>query len=213
MLYIGIDEAGRGPVLGPMVIAGVLLKKEDITQLVTLGIKDSKQISKKKRESLYHEIIKIAQDYKIIQISPAEIDANKQNNSNLNNLELENIINILSELKNWNEAYIDACDVDPNRMQKKIQNHFQGKIIAEHKADINYPVVSAASILAKVTRDNEILQAQKQYDIDLGSGYCSDQKTINFLTHYVEKYSKLPEIARKSWITSQKLMTNKNKCI
>ena len=86
-LLCGIDEAGRGPVIGPLVMCGVLVDKKDLTKLKKLGVKDSKLVPVKKREELYHEILKVVKNYKVIKVSAQEIDQRTEVNLNLNQLE------------------------------------------------------------------------------------------------------------------------------
>ena len=202
----GIDEAGRGPVLGPLVIAGVVLSARALEQLVILGLKDSKLLSASKREQLHPVILETAIAYKVVTIPASEIDEQRAKGISLNVVERECMINILSSLRNWSIAYVDACDRKTGLWQQQFQDLLQKKVVVEHFADINYPVVSAASILAKVARDEAIRSAQEEYGVDFGSGYPSDPKTCQFLKDYFEKNGKLPIIARKSWETSKKIL-------
>ena len=202
----GVDEAGRGPVLGPLVIAGVVLDSKDIGTLVKNGLKDSKLLSGKKRAELYELVLEHACEHQIILLTPQEIDENSKGEGNLNSLEIDTMINILATLKGWSKAYVDACDVNAERCQQKLQQALQTDVCAEHNADQKYPVVSAASILAKVVRDRAIQEEQANYQANLGSGYPSDPKTIAFLESYYKKFGKLPPIARKSWETCKKLI-------
>ena len=202
----GVDEAGRGPVLGPLVLAGVIIAEENLKELVDKGLTDSKLMTKKKREELFQEINDFAQDKQIIIIPPKMIDNNKQNGINLNQTEIEAIISILQSIENWSTAYVDACEKNTQKMGAIIMAQVKGKVIAEHYADLKYPIVSAASVIAKVTRDREIEKAHKKYGIDFGSGYPNDPKTIQFLEEYYQKHKKFPEIARNSWETCKKII-------
>ena len=87
----GIDEAGRGPVVGPLVIAAVVVDESKLSNLETLGVKDSKKLSPKKREELFKEIIRLVDDYFILEISPEEID-NRE--GTMNEFEVENFIKV-----------------------------------------------------------------------------------------------------------------------
>ncbi len=202
----GVDEAGRGPVLGPLVIAGVILKQNDLDNLVKAGLTDSLIVAKKKREILFQEILEKAISHYVVIIQPEEIDTNKENGINLNQTEIKAIITILQTLKDWSTVYIDACDRNTQKMEAIITDQVNGKVIAEHFADLKYPVVSAASIIAKVTRDREIEKAHQQLGVDFGSGYPSDPKTIKFLQKYYQEHKELPKIARKSWETSKRII-------
>jgi ribonuclease HII len=210
MKYIlGIDEAGRGPVIGPMVIAGYCIEENNIEKLKEIGVKDSKELTRKEREEIYEEIIKIAHKYKYIIINPKTIDYYVYDNR-LNYLEFENMIKIIEEIKP-DKVIIDS----PLRNTKKVLEYFKNKIknieiIAENKADKNYPVVSAASIIAKVIRDWEIDKIEEKINIDFGSGYPSDERTIKALK---ENYDKLKDYVRESWFTIKKIKENKQKSI
>ena len=206
MFLAGVDEAGRGPVLGPLVIAGVVIKEEALNDLITTGLTDSKLLTAKSREKLFQKINEMVEDFKIIIIPADEIDSQKKAGVNLNTLEFNKIVEILNSLSNWECAFVDACDTNAERFEEMLKANINSNVVAEHFADKKYPVVSAASILAKVTRDNEIKKAQEDYKEDIGSGYPSDQKTIDFLKKYYSKNGSLPNIARMSWETSKKII-------
>jgi len=206
MFLAGVDEAGRGPVLGPLVLAGVVMEKDAIEVLVEKGLTDSKLLKREFREELYQDILEEVLDYKIVKITAQEIDNQRMNAINLNKIELNSIVDILNSLKQWEKAFVDACDTNAERFELTLQNLVNTNIIAEHFADKKYPIVSAASVIAKVTRDNEIIKAQKEYGVDFGSGYPSDPKTIKFLKNYYEEKNKLPSIARKSWDTVRRII-------
>lgn len=199
VLIAGVEEAGRGPVVGPMVMCGVLIDEKDEVKLRSLGAKDSKLLTPKTRELLFEQIKSMVKKYEIIIVSPKQIDsALNDPNLNLNKLEAitsSKIINVL----NPDKAILDCPSTNPsayvNYLRQFIENP-KTEIIAEHKADINYPVVSAASILAKVTRDREIEKIHKQIGIDFGSGYPSDERTRLFLK---KNWDRFPEIFRKTW--------------
>ena len=203
MQICGIDEAGRGSMLGPLVIAGISLDKKNLRKLSSLGVKDSKKLSPKLRESLYKQIIKIVDDYYVAKISPKSIDASVKKHC-LNGLEAKYMAKVVSKL-NPDTSYVDSCDVNPQRFGKEISrlsdNH---KIKSYHHADSRFVVVSAASILAKVTRDRVIAKLREDYD--LGSGYPSDSLTVKFVTKYYKKNHEMPNFVRKSWKPVQKIV-------
>ncbi len=204
VITCGIDEAGRGPVIGPMVIACCCFDEDGIAKLKELNVKDSKQITPKKREFLEEKIKKITLKYIIKKISPVEIDETRKIIS-LNDIEAKEISEMLLELNKTTEImpsviYIDSPENIQENFTKKILKFSPTKIsvniISEHFADSKYIEVSAASILAKVERDREIENLKKIYG-DFGSGYPSDTKTVEFLK---KNESKIPrEIIRKSW--------------
>jgi len=201
----GVDDAGRGSMLGPLVIAGITLNKKNLRKLSSLGVKDSKKLSPQLRESLYKEIIAIADDYYIAKIPPRSIDANVKKHC-LNGLEAKYMAKVVSKL-NPDTSYVDSCDVNPKRFGKEISqlsgNH---KIKSYHHADSRFVIVSAASILAKVTRDKAIAKLRK--DHNLGSGYPSDSVTVKFVTKFYKKNHKMPNFVRKSWKPVQKIISN-----
>ena len=223
MLVIGIDDSGRGPVIGPMVLAGVLIPEEIEAEFKKQGIKDSKQLAAKKREFLAEKIKKQALSYYIVQVSPDEIDSRTGNGTNLNKLEAvksAEIINFLLSEKEAIEqvkkekikAILDCPSPNIKTWIEYLKNYVNKKealeIIGEHKADVNHPSVSAASILAKTTRDAEIEKIKKKIGIDFGSGYSSDPITCKFLQEHSEKY-KHDGIFRKTWGTWKDLCKKK----
>lgn len=209
MLILGIDDAGRGPVIGPMVLAGVLIERKDEAHLRKLGVKDSKQVTPKRREILAEEIKKIAKSYFFSIASPSEIDGRASSGLNLNNLEAiksAEIINKLNKGREKIEVIIDCPSPNIPKWREYAMKHIHEPdnltLKAEHKADVNHVACSAASIIAKVTRDAEIEKIKKQVGMDFGSGYPSDPVTINFLRKYGKKYKK-DGIIRETWQTWQ----------
>ena len=203
MKICGVDDAGRGSMLGPLVIAGISLNKKNLSNLSLLGVKDSKQLSPKSRDVLYKKIIQLVDDYYIVKIYPKSIDASVERH-NLNRLEAKYMAKIISKL-NPDISYVDSCDVNPLRFGKEISKLSNNKKIKSyHHADSRFVVVSAASILAKVSRDKSISRLRKSHD--LGSGYPSDSVTVNFVKSYYETHKKLPTFVRKSWKPTKKIL-------
>jgi len=209
-LILGIDEAGRGPVIGPMVIAGYCIEEEKIELLKSLGVKDSKELTRKQREDIYNEIIRLTDKYKYIIIDPKTIDYYVYKNK-LNYLELENMIKIIEEIKP-DKVIIDSPIVNIKKVIEYIKSNLKINIelVVENKADKNYPVVSAASIIAKVIRDKEIDKIKEKTNIDFGSGYPSDERTIKAIK---ENYEILKDYIRESWITIKKIREKNQKNI
>ena len=213
-LVAGVDDAGRGSVIGPLVIAGVLVKEEDLPKFVELGVKDSKLLSPYRREVLDVEIKKLAQKYSVMKLSPKEIDNVVETGKKLhrlNRLEAKTMAKVIEMLKP-DVAYVDASDVLEERFKQHIIEYlpFKVHIISEHKADRKYPVVSAASIIAKVERDREIAELSKKFG-DLGCGYPTDSKTISFLKQCMEKLGEYPDFVRKSWKPAKKTKSENEK--
>jgi len=208
MLISGVDEAGRGSVIGPLAIAGVSLKEKDLPKLVNLGVKDSKLLSPQKRETLAIQIRELALKWHIVLLSPAEIDRVVESNRKLhklNRLEAQAMAKVIAALKP-DVVYVDASDVLADRFGEHITENlsFSPKIISEHKADIKYPIVSAASIIAKVERDKVISKLQKKHG-NMGCGYPSDSNTIKFLEDWIRKFGSYPDFVRKSWKTAKRV--------
>ena len=154
-LIAGVEEAGRGPVLGPMIITGVLIKEDNIEKLVEHGVKDSKLLTPKKRSELFPLIQEISERIIIKIIEPKEIDDRFSNNLNLNDLEAVKMIEIINELTP-KKAIIDCPSVNTKKFEEQLRKKVENvELIVEHKADYNYPVVSAASIISKVVRDEK----------------------------------------------------------
>ncbi|MBI2176640.1 ribonuclease HII [Candidatus Woesearchaeota archaeon] len=210
VLICGIDEAGRGPIIGPMVMAGVLTDEAGATELKKIGAKDSKLLSPRQREQLFSKIVKIVKDYKVVVISPAEIDASVKSDDgmNLNWLEAHKSAEIINAL-NPEKVIIDSPSNNVENYKNYLMKLLKNKkieAVVEHKADVNHVECSAASILAKVTRDEEIEKIKKVVVEDFGSGYLADPKTIEFFDKYFETY---PDIFRKSWAPYGKKLEGK----
>lgn len=203
-LVCGIDEAGRGPVIGPMVLAGVLLEESEVYRLQNIGVKDSKLLSPLQRERLFDQIKEIAPRHHILIIPPAIIDEyvlSPTKNNNLNWLEAVKSAEIVNTLQP-EKVIVDCPSNNITAYASYLRERLTNKkiiIVAEHKADVTYPICSAASILAKVTRDREIEKLKWQAGTDFGSGYMTDPKTTAFLCEYWDKY----DFFRKSWVSWQ----------
>jgi len=209
MLIAGIDEAGRGPVIGPLVLAIVAIEDKHLYLLEALNLKDSKLLSPKQRNEAYARIIKIVKAYRIITIEPSEIDDElNSDSSNLNWLEAKKTAELINGL-GIDQAYLDCPSPNIENYSEYLKYLLTSptNLICEHKADITYKIVSAASILAKVTRDKEIAELQKKIPEKIGSGYPADPVTKEFLLKYHEKY---PEIFRKTWAPYKKIIESKN---
>ncbi len=196
-MICGVDEAGKGSVLGPMVVAAVGCGSLD--DLEALPVRDSKDLSAKQRERLYEVIVR---DFAVavITIDAAEIDETRSRmsmNACVAELHAAALAGLRPEC-----AYLDACDVNAERFGRTVGAHldFPCRIVAEHHADSVHKIVGAASIVAKVTRDRAIRDLTPEYG-DIGSGYPSDQKTIGFLKGYMKEHGLPPACARKTWKT------------
>jgi len=201
----GVDEAGKGSVLGPMVVAAVGIPSEDV--LLDLGLKDSKLLLPKERERLY-KIIKKKCRVAIVKLEAQEIDAVRKEMT-LNAAVARAHAQAIAKLSPAC-AYVDACDVNTFRYAEMVKNHLDVpcEIVSEHHADEKFPIVSAASIIAKVTRDRAIISLAKKYGT-IGSGYPSDTVTIQWLNSYIDDHRIPPPIARMSWKTVSAILAKR----
>ncbi|MCZ6613893.1 MAG: ribonuclease HII [Thaumarchaeota archaeon] len=203
-MLCGIDEAGRGAIIGPLVVAGVVFKREAIEGLLELGVKDSKALTPAKRSQLAAEITDRAVRVTTLELSPGDIDqvvTNGRRNRKLNYAEAGVMARVIDHLYP-DTAYVDACDVNEDKYSSMIFGFMKrhAKVISFHHADRTNVLVSAASIIAKVSRDQRISRLQDIHG-EFGSGYPSDRKTLRFLNKWVKKKNSIPDFARHSWST------------
>lgn len=212
-LLVGMDEAGRGPVLGPLIIGLCIVSKNQVQILKKIGVMDSKTLSAKRREKLYSEIIESINGYGILKISAEEIDSLRTSGKTLNEIEIMGFKYLLTRFSFSQsiELQLDAADVNAERFGRNFEEIVNGSIDSRHKGDSIFPAVSAASILAKVTRDQNMVRLQEEiveFDPSLpqvGSGY-PNKISKNFLKEYYKKYKIFPNFTRESWDTTQKLL-------
>ncbi len=224
IIIAGGDEAGRGAVIGPLVISVIAISKSKEQKLSSIGVRDSKLLTRKKREFLYDEIASMAEEVKVYKITNDEINRAMAGGVSLNGLEALNFARLIDDLSVApKRIYLDSPDVVEDKFgirvclfskrtmtvngSSGISNPVVGvqeaiRLISEHKSDIKYPVVSGASIMAKVARDDEIERIADEVDIDIGSGYPSDSKTINAIKNNL-KDEKLSSYLRNRWKTME----------
>ena len=202
-MICGVDEAGKGPVMGPMVVAAVSVENAKLIE--DKGFKDSKLLTPQRRNELF-QLIKGNYRYAVEIIQPEEIDEYRRKNQ-LNLLNRKAFEKVIIKL-NPNIAYVDAADVNEERFGREIKSNLTNDndtdVISMHKADSKIPVVAAASIIANQTRENEIKKLKEKIG-DFGSGYPSDERTIKFLKSYFHDNSKWPSGTRKSWKTIDRI--------
>lgn len=227
MLYIaGGDEAGRGSMIGPLVTSLVVINKSNSKKLSRIGVRDSKLLTKRKREYLYDQIIDLAKEVKIDPINAEEINMAMQNGISLNELEAYHFARMVDELDtNISEVYLDSPDridykfgirvsknskkgmvLDVNKVKVKSKSLI--KVISEHKADVKYPVVSASSIISKVNRDRMMDNISQEFGIDFRSGYPSDYKSVNNIRLNINK-DELIKYVRLEWKTIKAIRQTK----
>lgn len=213
MYVIGIDEAGIGPVMGPLVVSGVAVKKEKLDELRKAGVKDSKlfgsdERGREKREEILRKIEKLSEKFIYRIISAAQISR-----INIYHLEISEIAQILINLNYERAERIFIAYLGKLSKQKFMErlitvndkislNDFENRLVYEKDADAKFVVVSAASIISKVIRDREILKICKEVGEEYVSGY-PNKKTAQFLARYLKKHNRLPPHLRKRnrWIS------------
>ena len=207
MLILGIDDAGRGPVIGPMVLAGCLMDNKLDKEFRTLGVKDSKQLTQKRREYLSEIIKQKAETFEIALVFPNEIDGKNKDGINLNDIEAIKSAEIINKInKGLGKIKVIVDCPSPNItkwtdfLKTKIDNLSNLEVVCEHKADVNHVSVSAASILAKTTREIEMSKLKQKYGNEIGSGYASDPTTCRFLEKHANHY-KEDGLFRQTWST------------
>ncbi|MGD2142419.1 MAG: ribonuclease HII [Candidatus Bathyarchaeota archaeon] len=209
----GVDEAGRGCVLGPLVVAAVSFDEASMEELLQMGVKNSKFLTPNKRETLAAEILDLAEGVAYFDLKPWAIDKVVNRGirlRRLNYLEAMVMAKVIRDLQP-DKVFVDAADVVPERFKRYILRvlGWEPHLVCENKADTSYPVVSAASILAKVRRDNFIAQLREKHG-DLGSGYPSDKRTICFLESWLQENGGFPPFVRGSWMTVKRMITAVN---
>jgi len=217
-LILGIDDAGRGPLIGPMILAGVLLDKNGEEVLKKHNVRDSKTVLHPVRIKLAEIIKETALNHHIVKSLPEDIDKAITSGTNLNTLEAiktAEIINYINNEKEKIKVIVDCPSVNIKAWRLKLLEFIKHKdnleLICEHKADANHISVSAASILAKVTREEEIEKLKLEYG-NFGSGYPADPTTKNFLKSSGKKFSN-SGLFRKTWATWKVLFPNKSQAL
>ena len=215
MHVCGVDEAGRGPVIGPLVVASFSIPEDKINLIESLEVKDSKKLTAKRREDLFLEILGLPGKHFFRILSPNFLNTEMKKYS-LNDIELvafkEAILGLNIPIK---KVICDSCDVDADRFSRNLKeslgNEFVScEVIASHKAEDKYPIVAAASILAKVKRDELIKKIEEDSGFSLGSGYPSDPKTISFLEDYYKINNSFPDFVRTEWKTLSNIKSSVN---
>ncbi|MBA1342708.1 MAG: Ribonuclease HII [ANME-2 cluster archaeon] len=201
MKIVGIDEAGKGPVIGPMCVAGVLMEEGRMHLIDGLGLKDSKKLTPKRREFFDGEIKKIVDGWFVLEVSAHQIDE-LRTVMTMNEIMVKAFARVLENLKP-EHAFLDAADVNEARFGRNVQGSCKHHltVTSRHKADATYPIVAAASIIAKVQRDHAVGTLREEVG-DFGSGYPADPKTIRFMREWFREHNGFPEWVRHSWKTT-----------
>lgn len=203
---LGLDEAGRGSVLGPLVVGGLALAEQEVGRLRPLGVRDSKQLSSERREALY-ETLRILGRARTIHLTPADIDPAVARGK-LNELEAHAFAELIREL-GPDEVHLDACDPDAQRFGRTVRrlSGTSARVRSAHHADRDDPAVGAASIIAKVERDRAVARLELEIGEPIGSGYPGDRTTMRFLSGWVDRHpQEAPAWLRRSWAPTRKLL-------
>lgn len=203
-MRVGIDEAGRGPLLGPMVVAAVAAPASVFEELREAGVRDSKELSRHRREELYRLIVSKASYVGAVYVPPETIDS-----VNLNTLERDTFAYLLSRilgiLGGVEHVFVDAVGSPRKIVEALRRTGYRGTVTAEPGADRRYVEVSAASIVAKVLRDRAIDELREKYGVR-GSGYPTDPETLSWLREaYARSPRQPPPFIRRSWGTLRRL--------
>jgi len=205
---LGIDEAGRGSVLGPLVICGFMVEEERLPDLDKLHLADSKALSPGRREELAGELRRFPGRILLTTMPPALVDSAVYRNG-LNGLEISAMVRMMRQARPAT-VYIDALTSRPRKFGDQVRGllaPLTPRVVAENKADTRYPVVMAASILAKVARDSAIARLSKRLG-EIGSGYPGDPRTRDFLSGF-SKTCDYPPCVRRSWATLENIRLKK----
>ncbi len=191
--------------MGPLVVAGVLCDDQD--KLRRLGVRDSKKLTPQRRRGLDLEIRRIA-EVRALSVGASELDS-AMDDASLNVLEAGYFAQLIREMAP-DEAIVDCADTSQRRFKTQVLRHlgFELPILSEHRADDRYPVVSAASIVAKVKRDEEMRHISEKLGQPVGSGYAHDPQTVSFLKRYIMEEGRMPPHVRKGWKTSKRLISD-----
>ena len=201
---MGIDEAGRGCVIGPLFLAVFLIPEENhlIDRLNDLGVRDSKLLVASRRDYLAREIKRIAHGYKIVKIAPRLLDR-----FSINALEAKFSAELINKF-NPHRVYLDAPASGAG-----IRNYCGSiaslcatppRLVGANRMDNTNVLVAAASILAKSAREQHAKLLKKKYG-DFGSGYPSDPKTIKWLAGWKRSHGDWPGVVRRKWNTLENL--------
>jgi len=220
--WLGIDEAGRGPVLGPMVYGTCFSPLSIKKEVEEIGFADSKTLSEVQREELFKKL-NAASDricWIVDVLSPNFISNAmlRRFKYNLNEMSHDTAISMIKRAlergANIKEVYVDTVG-KPEKYQEKLKSIFPDlDITVACKADATWAIVSAASICAKVARDHAVKswkfkENPELEETDYGSGYPNDPKTKNFMSSTMDPVFGFPSLVRFSWSTASVILDNK----
>jgi ribonuclease HII len=196
--------------MGPLVVAAIRVTDEKALERV--GARDSKVLTRKRREELFEKLEDIGQ-VATRMLSAEDIDEQRKTRT-MNEIEMDLFGQVVKELyKKGDRVFVDAADVREEFFGQTIAGSVGEDVdmTSKHKGDAIYPVVSAASIVAKVIRDRLVKEIEawlrQTLDEPLGSGYPSDPITIEFMENWIKQEGNLPPHTRRSWETAKRLLT------
>ncbi len=203
-LVAGIDEAGRGSLIGPLVVAAVAATPEKVRILRELGVRDSKKLSRSRREAIYEELTRLGLVIRFVKLPPSMIDryARRMGGPGINALEAYAAAALVRRISP-DVVYIDSPTRIAGQFANLIRNRLgkvRCRVICEHRADVSRPIVSAASIVAKVVRDRAVEKLKNMLG-DFGSGYPSDKRTIRKAKELLGDDRDVSSYMRMSWRT------------
>jgi len=190
-----------------MVIAGVVIDSRHEKKLKILGVKDSKELTPKRRSELAPKIEELCKSVIVLRVPACKIDSYRAKKINLDMIEAMKMAEII-DVSGADKVFVDSLQANPEKFKKHIQQHMTTDgidMIVENYSDETYPVVSAASVIAKVERDKVIEEIKRKVNFDFGVGYSHDERTINFVKKLLEEKKQLPPYVRQSWVTIQVL--------
>jgi ribonuclease HII len=204
-LVLGLDEAGRGSVIGPLVVGGFVLPENELDRLQPLGVRDSKRLTPGRRAELFRSLGRVGQRM-TVPLPPSVIDRSVAKGE-LNHLEAQAFAQLVDR-SGAQLVYADACDPVEHRFGAEVRRFSKRRVrvVARHRADDTMPIVGAASIVAKVVRDQYVALLRATVGVDFGSGYPSDPKTRAFVAQTLETKGPTPPWLRRSWSTVERLM-------
>ena len=233
-IIIGIDEAGRGPVLGSLFYCAAFWPEKENEEISALGFDDSKVLKEGEREKFFDKIRSHPSIGWVVEELTAEHlseEMMRGKSISLNVLSSNGVIRMLEKIRDcFPESPMTVTDVfvdtvgDPdhykNTLVRAMGTNFAQKFTVEKKADANYKVVSAASIIAKVTRDNltsgwafvEGPDVLSSIDTKFGSGYPGDERCVEWMHRAFEPIFGYPNIVRFSWGTTREMLVKKGAC-
>lgn len=206
---LGLDEAGRGSLVGPLVVGGFLAPADRVPELTALGAKDSKLLDAARRTDVYQRLASAGRAVSVA-LPPRTIDRYVAH-GRLNRLEAEAMARLIRATTPA-RVYVDACDPVAERFGDLVADLSGGTavVVARHGADRDLPIVGAASIVAKVRRDRAIERLRSRLGPEVGSGYPSDERTVAFVREVLAAGGPAPDWVRRSWETTARLMRERS---